>query len=213
MRTVTVMKNPRTSRAAPTPAKKTVAAAKPRNRTHESAAATREVIDLEHYAPAYLTWIANKLSRGASQHYLALFDVGIETWRCLVLLAIHGSVTAQQVSRVIGMDKASVSRCFKSMQERGLIRMGLDPNDGRARVAVLEPKGRALHDEIREVALERERVFLSVLSESEVETLLALLRRLHENLPAVESATRDYIQRKFPKVAARARRRGEDDEE
>ena len=88
-------------------------------------------VDLERYVPAFLTWIANKLSRGASQHYLAVFDVGIETWRCLVLLAIHGSISAQQVSRVIGMDKASVSRCFKSMQSRGLVTIGLDAGDGR----------------------------------------------------------------------------------
>jgi DNA-binding MarR family transcriptional regulator len=172
------------------------------------------VVDLERYAPAYLTWIANKLSRGASQHYLALFDVGIETWRCLVLLAIHGSVTAQQVSKVIGMDKGAVSRCFKTMQERGLIRTELDPADGRARVAVLTPEGRALHDRIREVALERERAFLSVLNPDEIDTLLSLLRRLHENLPAVEVATQEYVKRRFPAAAAaRGRRRSGEDEE
>jgi DNA-binding MarR family transcriptional regulator len=150
-------------------------------------------IDLERYVPGYLTWIANKLSRGASQHYLKLFDVGIETWRCLVLLAIDGKVSAQQVSRVVGMDKASVSRCFKSMQARGLIRTELDATDGRVRRAVLTAQGRALHDRIRDVALERERVFLSVLDAGEVDTLIALLRRLHENLPAVEAAMQDRI--------------------
>lgn len=182
-------------------------------RTPQPRAAKVDVIDLEHYAPAYLTWIANKLSRGASQHYLAMFDVGIETWRCLVLLAIHKSVTAQQVSRVIGMDKGAVSRCFKTMHERGLIRMALDPDDGRARVAVLTAQGRALHDRIREVALERERVFLSVLSPTEVDTLLSLLQRLHENLPAVETATQEYAKRKFPEAAARGRRKRGDDED
>ena len=156
-------------------------------------------IDLDHYVPAYLTWTSNKLSRGASQHYLKVFGVGIETWRCLVLLAIEGSISAQQVSRVIGMDKASVSRCFKSMQESGFIRIALDPRDGRARIAVLTAKGRALHDEIREVALERERAFLEVLSDDESETLLNLLRRLHENLPAVETATQRFIEQKYKK--------------
>ena len=55
------------------------------------------VVDLERYVPAFLTWIANKLSRGASQAYLAAFDVGIETWRILVLLAIHRSISAQGI--------------------------------------------------------------------------------------------------------------------
>jgi DNA-binding MarR family transcriptional regulator len=166
-----------------------------------TAAANESVkkIDLDHYVPAYLTWTSNKLSRGASQHYLKVFGVGIETWRCLVLLAIEGSISAQQVSRVIGMDKASVSRCFKTMQESGFIRIALDPRDGRARIAVLTAKGRALHDEIREVALERERAFLEVLSDDESETLLNLLRRLHENLPAVETATQRFIEQKYAK--------------
>jgi DNA-binding MarR family transcriptional regulator len=173
------------------------------------------VIDLDHYVPAYLTWVANKLSRGASQHYLALFDVGIETWRCLVLLAVHGAVTAQFVSRTIGMDKGTVSRCFKLMQERGMIRTELDPSDGRLRLAVLTPEGRAVHDGIREVALERERALLSVLDDGEVENLLSLLRRLHENLPAVEAATQAYVKKHFPEAAARTPRkpaRGDEDE-
>ena len=99
------------------------------------------VVDLERYVPAFLTWIANKLSRGASQHYLAAFDVGIETWRCLVLLAIEDSISAQQVSRIVGMDKASVSRCFKSMQARGLITLDLDATDGRLRLATTHEEG------------------------------------------------------------------------
>lgn len=167
-------------------------------------------VDLERYVPAFLTWIANKLSRGASQHYLAVFDVGIETWRCLVLLAIHGSISAQQVSRIIGMDKSSVSRCFKSMQSRGLVTIGLDAGDGRLRIATLTPKGRELHDQILGIALERERAFLSVLNAQETETLIALLKRLHENLPAVETATARYVARRFP---AAARRRVHDEED
>lgn len=175
--------------------------------------AANEVVDLERYVPAFLTWIANKLSRGASQHYLAVFDVGIETWRCLVLLAIHGSISAQQVSRVIGMDKASVSRCFKGMQANGLVSIGLDAGDGRLRIATLTKKGRELHDRILGVALERERAFLSVLKPAEIETLIGLLQRLHENLPEVEAATARYVAQRFPTAATRRRARPAGDQE
>lgn len=165
-----------------------------------------ELVDLERYVPAFLTWIANKLSRGASQHYLGIFDVGIETWRCLVLLAIEGSISAQNVSRIIGMDKASVSRCFKSMQAKGLITLALDADDGRLRIATLTPKGRRLHGQILGIALERERAFLSVLSETERETLIGLLKRLHENLPAVEVATERYVAQSVPAAGAKRRK-------
>lgn len=169
------------------------------------------VVDLERYVPAFLTWIANKLSRGASQHYLRVFDVGIETWRCLVLLAIHGSISAQQVSKIIGMDKASVSRCFKGMQAKGYITLGLDAEDGRVRIATLTKKGRQVHDGILGIALERERAFLAVLNDRERETLIGLLKRLHENLPAVESATDAYVAKQFPKARRRAAAKDDDD--
>ena len=183
-----------TARATPAP--------RPSSRTLDNGT---EVVDLERYVPAFLTWIANKLSRGASQHYLAVFDVGIETWRCLVLLAIHRSISAQNVSRVIGMDKASVSRCFKSMQARGLITVALDTEDGRVRMATLTKKGRELHDQIMGMALAREEALLSVLNAAERDTLVVLLKRLHENLPAVEAATDAFVARHFAAKAQRTR--------
>ena len=192
------------------------ATAMPTSRTLQakSRATKPPVVDLEHYVPAYLTWIANKLSRGASQHYLAVADVGIETWRCLVLLAIEGSISAQKVSKVVGMDKGSVSRCFKSMQTKGLITLGLDAGDGRVRIATLTKQGRKLHDQILGIALERERALLSVLNPRERETLIALLARLHENLPEVDAATARYVAARFPEAAARQRAQpgGGDDE-
>ncbi len=151
------------------------------------------VIDLERYVPAYFVWIANKLTRGASQNYLNLFGVGAEVWRCMVLLAVHETVSAQQVSQIIGMDKASVSRCFKQMVAKKLIALELDPADGRIRLASLTLHGRHIHDQILGIALARERALLQVLSPDEQETLIALLKRLHENLPAVELATQDFI--------------------
>jgi DNA-binding MarR family transcriptional regulator len=161
------------------------------------------VVDLERYVPAYLTWIANKLSGGASTAYLSAFNVGIETWRLLVLLAIEKSLTAQAISRTIGMDKSSVSRAFKNMQMRELITIGLDDADGRLRVATITPKGRALHDQILELAMERERAFLSVLNDKDRETLIRVLRRLHDNLPVVEKATQDYLVSHYPKSSRR----------
>ncbi len=184
-----------------------------RSRAPKSAESSEQVVDLDRYVPAFLTWIANKLSRGASQHYLNVFDVGIETWRCLVLLAIEGRISAQKVSRVIGMDKASVSRTFKSMQARGLITFSLDDTDGRLRLATLTPAGRDLHDQIIGIALERERAFLAVLSDDERETLIGLLKRLHENLPAVEVATAEYVSKTFPQAAARSSNDSDDSDD
>jgi DNA-binding MarR family transcriptional regulator len=161
-------------------------------------------VDLERHVPAAIAWIANKLAHGASQAYRAAFDIGIETWRILMLLAVEGSTSAQRVGRVTGMDKASVSRAFRRMAERELITLRQDAADVRLRIATLTARGRRLHDRMLGIALERERAFVAVLSPPERETLIALLQRLHANLPQVERATAEHLARHFPKAKRRA---------
>jgi len=150
-------------------------------------------IDLGHYAPAYFTFIATKMASGAAAVYRKHFGVGIEIWRVLVMLAIDEKVSVNMVCKLIGMDKGSVSRCFKSMYEKGLITFSTDPADGRVRYATLTQAGREKHDQIKMVALERERALLSCISPEETEVLIKLLHRLHINLPNVEKATAAYV--------------------
>ena len=168
-------------------------------------AALPSAIDLDKYVPAYFIWIANKLTRGASQHYLNLFGVGSEVWRCMVLLAIHDTISAQQISQIIGMDKSSVSRCFKQMVAKKLIALELDDADGRIRLASLTLHGRHIHDQILGIALARERALVQVLKPEEIDTLLGLLKRVHENLPAVELATQTFIADSLAKPARKKR--------
>ena len=168
-------------------------------------AAMPSAVDLDKYVPAYFIWIANKLTRGASQHYLNLFGVGSEVWRCMVLLAIHDTISAQQISQIIGMDKSSVSRCFKQMAAKKLIALELDDTDGRIRLASLTLHGRHIHDQILGIALARERALVQVLKPEEIDTLLGLLKRVHENLPAVELATQTFIADSLAKPARKKR--------
>lgn len=166
-----------------------------------------QVVDLDQYVPAYFTWIANKLSHGASTAYRSVFSVGIETWRLLVTLAIEPQLTAQAISQAIGMDKASVSRTIQKMQKQGYVTVGLDARDGRHRLVAITRRGRELHDAILAVALERERALLSVLTKAEQRQLTSMLRRLHENLSAVESRTADYLVENFPAPRSRGVRK------
>lgn len=156
---------------------------------------TGKKIDLDNYVPALLTWIANKLSGSASSLYLKHFGVGIEVWRCLVLLAKGQPISAQYISQTIGLDKASVSRCFKRMHADGLINLSDDKSDGRVKLAVLTAKGRKLHDRIIGLALTREEALLSQLDDKEQQQLILLLQKLHSSLGIVESASDCYVKK------------------
>ena len=146
-----------------------------------------QTLDLERYVPAFITFIANKLSRSATVFYQKQFGVNVTEWRIISLLAIEPGIPASRICHVIGFDKGPVSRTLTLMQERGLIVIKTDPRDGRTHSISLTPKGKATHDAVLVAALERERRLLSCLEEKEREVLIDLLRRIHSNLGAVSA--------------------------
>jgi DNA-binding MarR family transcriptional regulator len=150
------------------------------------------VLDLDLYLPGLLTLIASNLSGGASNAYLSLYAVGIETWRVMVMLAIEGRVTAQRIVQLLDADKGAISRTLKTMHEQGLVDFEPDAKDGRVRHAIFTADGRSLHDRIIRLALAREQAAVSVLSDAEVATLRQLLRRVYANLPNVERSTAEF---------------------
>ncbi len=170
-------------------------------------------LDLDKYVPGLLTLIASNLSGGASAAYLAVYAVGIETWRVMVMLAIEGRITAQRMVQLLDVDKASVSRTFKSMHEKGLLIFEEDPADKRVRHALFTPAGRALHDRMIRFAALREQVALAPLNNEEIKILRDLLSRVYANLTEVERASQEFIQKEredlgMQRDAPALRRRG-----
>src|ERR1044072_6291021 len=104
------------------------------------------VLDLDRYVPALVTFIANKLSRSATALYQKRFAVNITEWRILALLAIEPAISAARICHVIGFDKGPVSRTRAAMEERGLVAIRPDREDGRTHSISLTAKGAATHD-------------------------------------------------------------------
>jgi len=146
-------------------------------------------LDLDRYVPAFVTFIANKLSNSATAFYQRQFGVNVTEWRIMSLLAIEPGIPASRICHVIGFDKGPVSRTLAGLEKRGLVSIRTDPHDGRTHSISLTAKGRATHDKVIVAALERERRLLSCLNKEEREVLIDLLRRLHENLGAVTGGT------------------------
>jgi DNA-binding MarR family transcriptional regulator len=160
-------------------------ASKPRRRPPAASTHDGPTLDLERYVPAFITFIANKLSNSATALYQRKFGVNVTEWRIMSLLAIEPGIPAGRICQVIGFDKGPVSRTLAVMQKRGLITIRTDPDDGRTHMISLTAKGRTTHDQVIVAALQRERGLLSCLSRDEQEVLIDLLRRLHNNLGAV----------------------------
>jgi DNA-binding MarR family transcriptional regulator len=161
----------------------------PRRAARTGGASVGQTLDLERYVPAFVTFIANKLSRSATAFYQAHFGINVTEWRIMSLLAIEPGITASRICHVIGFDKGPVSRTLTMMQKRDLIAIRTDPRDGRSHSISLTPKGRQTHDAVIVAALERERRLLACLRKDEREVLIDLLRRVHANLGAVTGQT------------------------
>ena len=144
------------------------------------------MLDLDRYVPAFITFIANKLSNSATAFYQKNFGVNVTDWRIMSLLAIEPGIPASRICHVIGFDKGPVSRTLSVLQKRGLVAIRTAPDDGRTHSISLTAKGRATHDRVIVAALERERRLLSCLRKDEREVLIDLLRRVHGNLDAVK---------------------------
>jgi DNA-binding MarR family transcriptional regulator len=146
-------------------------------------------LDLNNYVPAFLTFLANKLSSGASAVYRRRFGIGITDWRIMALLAIEPWIPAGRIGEVIGLDKAAISRSVRDMAALGLVETQVQESDQRRQFIALTHEGVAMHDAIVDIALEREHLLLSEFSEDERRLLISLLMRMHARLSAVNAGT------------------------
>ncbi len=145
----------------------------------------RKVLNLSFYVTYFFTVLANKLASGASRLYLKRFDIGIIEWRVMAMLAIEPDIPPARITHVIGIDKASVSRESRKLEQKGYLTVADDPTNLRRKTLALTDLGYEVHDRIIEVALERERRLLSDLSDDEIAVLVDLLSRTTSKIPYV----------------------------
>ena len=142
---------------------------------------------LDRYIPAYLTYLAGKISSGASAIYRPRFGVGITDWRIMALLAAEPWVSAGRVCDSTGLDKAAVSRSVSELEKMGIIDVRPDKSDKRRQIIALTRKGLSLHDRIVKLAIAREQKLLEGFSVSERKILLDYLIRLQSQVQSANA--------------------------
>lgn len=105
------------------------------------------------------------------------FGVIRAEYMLLLCLSHYPVLTAQDVSRLTGRPRNSISRAVHRMVAEGHIERAPDPDDGRQARLTITPSGRALHEKIAAYMEERQDQTLSVLSPTERQALSRLLRK------------------------------------
>ncbi len=147
----------------------------------------RLVLDLDRHVPYFFTNISIRLSRSASMTYRRRFGIGITDWRVIASLAAIPGCGANQICQAVGLDKSAVSRSLGILESLGLVILDENPTDTRFQNIRLTERGNQLHDQIIQVALERERILLSCLEPDEVEALVLALRKMRAQVSAINA--------------------------
>ena len=106
-------------------------------------------------------------------------DLGIARPEYMLLLCLshYPVLTAQDVSRLTGRPRNSISRAVHRMLAVGHIERAPDPSDGRQARLTITESGRDLHRQISETVHQSQERVLAGLTETERDDLAKLLRK------------------------------------
>jgi len=161
-------------------------------------------IDIRKHVASKIAIFASGMLRSASRFYRESYGIGVVEWRVIMFIGYMKETSANRICLETDLDKGAVSRSLNVLANKGIIRVQEDGEDSRRRNVVLTAKGRALHDRIVPVAMKRQQILLSGLSQSEVEKLLELIARLRTKAAGYRSSRED-------KRARQPHRRGPQD--
>jgi DNA-binding MarR family transcriptional regulator len=147
---------------------------------------SRRTLSFSRAPTVLMTLAANRYTRVISRQLQARFGIGAMDWRMLVMLTREPDSSVSHASRTIGIDKAAVSRSLTRLEARDLVRAAAPGPDGRRRLFRLTKAGRAMHDAILALALERHADLFAGFEAAEITQLASLLHRFLGNLDAAE---------------------------
>jgi len=139
---------------------------------------TVNAIDLERFLPYRLIRLSHAISRGIAASYQQEFGLSIAEWRVLAVIARFPGSSASELGEHTGMDKVSMHRAVRALQQRQLIASDQSARDRRRQHLRLSHAGLSLHDQIAPRALAFEQQLLAALDSEDQALLHALLDRL-----------------------------------
>jgi DNA-binding MarR family transcriptional regulator len=134
------------------------------------------------FLTAKVNTLARVLKRSSTKAYVKTFDLTVTEWRLLSAIVEQQPCAAGELAFSLDSDKALTGRLLKKLDQRRLISIGSNPNDGRAMIVTTTTAGDAMYRRILPFAQARQATLLRLLSESEREQLWTTLDRLIEHV-------------------------------
>lgn len=137
-----------------------------------------------------LGYLVNRTARLMGQMFsrrLERHGVALAQWAILLFLYAEDGRTQRELSRMVAIEPPTVARTIDRMVRDGLVRREPHPRDRRATSIRLTPRALALRDELAAESMAGNAFAARTLSDTELETLKTLLRRVVDGLTAEET--------------------------
>jgi DNA-binding MarR family transcriptional regulator len=100
----------------------------------------------------------------------------------LGLLRDHGPMAPSAIGDRLIVTRATVTGLVDSLERRGLVRRTAHPTDRRSLIVEITPQGLSVLAKARQSVHRQERDWMSSLSETELQKLIAMLHRIQKEL-------------------------------
>lgn len=135
-------------------------------------------LTLAEFLPYQLSITSNAVSDLIARAYRGRFALKVPEWRLMAVLGERASATQRQLCEATAMDKVTVNRASKALEDRGLIGRAPNAADGRSHHLALTDTGRELYDQIVPLALSVEAELEKILGSGEAKALENMLAQL-----------------------------------
>lgn len=122
--------------------------------------------------------LSNTLALYSGRRYRDEFGVTLPEWRAMSIIAMRGTTTAREISRILATDKGWVGLSVEKLRRRGYVKRTPDKRDARRTLVSLTEQGSKIHDAIIAVARRRQQRLLAALPDDATEALIDSLDRL-----------------------------------
>ncbi len=147
---------------------------------------TQSKLTLSEFLPYQLSITSNAVSDLIARAYRGRFALKIPEWRLMAVLGEVASATQRQLVAATAMDKVTVNRASKALEDRGLIGRAPNAADGRSHHLALTDTGRELYEQIVPLALSVEAELEKILGSGEAKALEAMLAQLRARVAELE---------------------------
>jgi DNA-binding MarR family transcriptional regulator len=111
----------------------------------------------------------------------------------LKILVHHDGITHSEIAERLEISPAAVTKVIKRLEEQNMLKRQPDPKDDRISRVFIQPEGKRMADNIRNIFIQLDERMFQGFSEEELEQLHGFLLRMQSNLQQGEMTSRDSI--------------------